>query len=164
MDIYGTAAGFADYHAARGRDVGTYEADDIEKKLLVASEWIDGRYRSSFSGVKVGQRAQRREWPRNGAVDRDCFAISAAMVPVEVEFATYEAALRELQAPGGLSVDFTPNRYKRASVEGAVSVEYTQFDSASAAQTQYAIIAEILAPILTGSGAVSALSGSVSRA
>lgn len=164
VNSYGTAVGFANYHASRGRDVGTFDADTIEGKLLVASEWVDGRYRSSFPGIKVGQRAQTREWPRNAAYDRDGFAIDPASPPAEIENAVYEVALRELQAPGSLSVDYTPAKYKRASVDGAVSVEYATFDNAHEAQTQFPIVAEILAPILTGMGATSALSGNACRA
>jgi ATP-dependent Clp protease ATP-binding subunit ClpB len=48
-------------------------------------------------------------------------------------------------------VDYTPSKYKRVSVDGAVSVEYNEFDNAREAQTQYNVIDQILQPILTRS-------------
>ena len=164
-DFYGTAAGFRSYHTARGRAVAAYSSDPVvEAALLVASEWIDGKFRTSFGGTKVGQRAQVREWPRNGAVDRDYYAIDAATVPGEAINAAYEAALRELVIAGSLTVDWTPNKYKRVSVDGAVSVEYAAFDSVADIQTQFAIIEQIIAPILCGRGGnLSGLSGAITR-
>lgn len=165
-DFYGTAAGFKAYHIARGNDVPAEAVDDatVEEWLLVASEWLDGRYRSSFPGLKVGMRDQLREWPRNSAFDIYGYVVPSTSVPREVENATYEAALRQGQKAGALSVDYTPAKYKRAAVDGAVSVEYAGFASAFDAQTQIPIVDQILAPILTGCGNVSALSGSTVRA
>lgn len=165
-EFYGTAAGFRAYHIARGNDVPAEAADDetVEEWLLVSSEWLDARYQSSFPGLKVGMRDQVREWPRNSAFDIYGYAILSTSVPREVINATYEAALRESASPGSLSVDYTPSKYKRASVDGAVSVEFAGFNSAWDAQKQIPIVDQILYPILTGSGNVSALSGDVVRA
>jgi hypothetical protein len=165
-DFYGTAAGFRAYHTARGRELIVADDDDAEinAKLLIASEWIDGKFRASFGGSKVGQRAQVREWPRNGAMDRDWYSIAADSVPVEAINATYEAALRELVTSGSLSIDWTPGKYKRVSVDGAISVEYASFDSVADIQTQFAIIEQIIAPILNGRGGnLSGLSGAITR-
>jgi hypothetical protein len=164
MDQYGTLSGFRFYHTARDRDTSIYDDTKVEAAKLVASEWLDGRYRSSFPGIKVGMRSQVREWPRNGGVDRDGYAIPAASVPTEVENAVYEATLRQLANPGSLNVDWTPPRYKSASVAGAVSVSYASFSSAADVQTRFSVIDDILAPILTGNGGdASPLSGSINR-
>lgn len=163
-DFYGTAQGFRDYHEARGRNVDGFDDDpEVEAGLLVASEWLDARYGSSFPGTKVGMRSQTREWPRNSAADRDGYVIPADAVPVEIERATYEATLRQLAAPGSLSVDWTPSKYKRASVDGAVSVEYAGFSMAMDAQTRFTVIDEILAPILSLDRGSSMLSGRACR-
>jgi hypothetical protein len=163
-DFYGTAAGWRIYHIARGRNVDAYDDDDeINAALLVASERNDAKYRTGFSGNKVGYRAQVREFPRFNGFDRNGDAIASDSVPTEMINATYEAALRQLVEPGSLSVDWTPNKYKRASVDGAVSVEWNVFGSAMDAQTQFLIIDEIIAPILTGSGNYSPLSGPAVR-
>lgn len=163
-DFYGTAAGWRIYHIARGRNVDAYDDDsEIEAALLVASERNDAKYRSAFGGTKVGYREQIREWPRVGGFDIHGYSIPSDATPTEVINATYEAALRQLVEPGSLSVDWTPNKYKRASVDGAVSVEFNIFGGAMDAQTQFLIIDEIIAPILTGCGNFSALSGGTSR-
>lgn len=166
MADYGTVDGFNTYHEARGRSVAAFTDDDeIEAAKLVASEWIDARYRSLFPGTKVGMRAQVREWPRVGGMDRDAYAIASDVPPVEVINAAYEATYRQLVSPGSLSVDWTPPKYKSAAVTGAVSVTYAEFAEWSDVQTRFAIIDEILAPILTGAyGAeVSSLSGPTLR-
>jgi hypothetical protein len=164
-DYYGTAAGFRLYHAARDNAVPIEAADDdyVVSRLLKASEWIDGRYRTGFGGLKVGQRLQVRDWPRSGAYDTFGYSIASETVPTEVENATYEATLKEMSNPGVLSVDYTPPRYKSVSVTGAVSVTYASFAGVSDLQTHFAIVDQILSPILTGCGMVSPLSGSAQR-
>ncbi len=162
MDQYGSVASFKTYHNARGRDITAYADPAILAALLVASEWIDARYQSKFPGFKVGQRSQVREWPRTGGVDIYGYSIAADSVPTEVENAVYELALRQLQSPGSLSVDWTPNKYRRASVDGAVAVEYQSFSNSTEVQTQFTVVDEILSTILTAHD-VSPLSGGSCR-
>ena len=164
-DNYGTVNGYRTYCIARN-NLHSNEADDkIQAALLVASEWLDAVYRSSFPGLKVGLRAQEREWPRTGAIDIYGYAISESGVPTEIENATYEATHREIENPGSLSVDYTPTKYKSASVDGAVSVQFQQFDSAAETQIRITIVDQILGPVLTGSsGTNSKYSGSIVRA
>jgi len=165
-DFYGTPAGFRAYHTARDHDVPAEALDDatVSAWLLKASEWIDGTYRGGFSGTKVGMRSQVREWPRNAAYDIYGYMIVQESVPSEVEYATYEAALRHGTNLGSLLVDYTPGKYKAVSIDGAVSATYAGFNSGADAQTQFLAIDQILFPIMTANGASSSLSGSVGRA
>jgi len=163
-DFYGTATGFQTYHLARGRDVAAYATNNVNVALLVASEWLDGSFGYRWPGYKVGDRAQQtRDWPRSWVQDREGYPVSAEFVPTEIENATYEAALRHLQDETVLQVDFTPNRYKRVSIEGSVSAEYLSL-SAQEVQKQFPIIGQILAPLLEGNGGVSSISSGVVRA
>lgn len=163
-DVYGDVAGFKVYHIARGRDVDGMADAAINSSLLVASEWIDATYRVGFPGEKVGKRAQVREWPRTDAYDIDDNAIPSDEIPIEVINATYEAAYIQIEAPGSLVINWTPGKYKRVSVDGAISVEYASFMSASDIQTVFVGIDQIIAPVLSASGAdFSSLSGAVSR-
>lgn len=164
MADYGTVAAFRTYHTARNRDVSSYLDAAVESAKLIASEWIDARYRMSFDGRKVGMRDQVREWPRVGALDANGYVIAAALVPTEVENATYEATLKQLITVGSLSQDWTPTKYKRASVDGAVSVDFTSFSTVREVQTRFAVIDEILSPILTGRGDDAPFSGPAYRA
>jgi hypothetical protein len=151
---YGTVAGADAYHAARGNVSwdGTPEAKEIA--LLRGSEYIDNNFRSSFPGWKAQLRAQEREWPRSWAFDIEGNTIPIDEVPDEVERATYEAAVRELANPGILFPDMeAPGRQiKAASVDGAVSVQYTGPQGIQSVTPIISIIRGILAPILTGRG------------
>lgn len=145
MLYYGTVADFKMYHAWRGVVIDPAISDvSNEANLLVASEWIDNKYRALFDGKKIGLRDQVREWPRSGATDYYGDAVSIASVPPEIEHATYEAALIQLNTPGTLSVSFTPNAYRSVSIDGALSVEYNNYSDASQIQTEYKRIDEIL--------------------
>lgn len=165
LTFYGTVSGFKTYHAARNNDLpATADDDDIEAALLVASEWIDARYRAVFAGRKTGGREQVREWPREGVEDIYGYSIASDTIPREIENAAYEGALIQLVTPGALSVNFTPNKYKRVSVDGAVSVEYAAYGLSSEVQTQFTTIDGILFSILTGSGSgFSSFSGASAR-
>ena len=160
-DFYGTVADFKTYHNARGNVIAAYEDDDIQAAILLASEMIDFRYfYTDYIGDKTGGRDQVREWPRIGAYDKDEHVIDSAEIPREVENATYEAALKHLASNGVLFVDYTPPKYKSVSVDGAVSVTYSEFGSSSEVQTRFAVIDSILYPLLRYSGAgYSVLSG-----
>lgn len=165
--FYGTVVGADDYHTERGNTAWTAITDEDAKTaaLVVASEWIDGKYASSFGGLKVGQREQVRQWPRNSAQDRDGYAIANDAVPVEVEHATYEAALRQLAAPGALAVDVTlAQGIREVAVEGAVSVKYAGGSSIYDYQLSIPAVDRAIAPVLTGASSSSGLVGSTYRA
>lgn len=167
-DFYGTAAGFTAYHEARGRadQLTALDLDnaEIEAALLIASEWLDGKYFVNFCGVKVGMRAQIREWPRMGVTDVNGYPIDQDSIPREVENATYEAAFRQLVTPGSLSVDYTPGKYESVAIDGAINVKFAKFNSAYDVQTQFAVIDGILSPLLSArNGNFSSFSGTVVR-
>jgi hypothetical protein len=162
-DFYGTANGYTAYLTARGLTVdGDLTDADIETLLLVASEWLDGKYLTAFPGLKTGLRAQVREWPRNGVVDIYGYILASDVPPREIENATYEAAYREQQSFGSLTVDYTPGKYKAVSIDGALSVQYAE-RSAYDVQLQIPAVDGILAPILNGYGNSSSLSGCINR-
>jgi hypothetical protein len=159
-DFYGTVAAADAYHAARAN--AAWAGDDVAKQaaLIRASVYIDGRYRkllasgmwqSLFPGVKTEGRRQAREWPRTGAEDYEKHAIPSDQVPVEVEQATYEAALRELVEPGSLSPDFvaasTVKRQKVGPIEEEFSVGAGS-DGAASVRPVISIIDEMIAPVL----------------
>lgn len=159
-DFYGTVEAADAYHAARAN--AAWAGDDVAKQaaLIRASVYIDGRYRkllasgawqSLFPGVKTEGRGQTREWPRTGAEDYEGHAIPSDQVPVEVEQATYEAALRELVEPGSLSPDFvaasTVKRQKVGPIEEEFSVA-AGADGAASIRPVISIIDEMIAPVL----------------
>lgn len=162
-DFYGSASGFRSYHISRANDFPDLPDADIEAALLVSSEWIDNRFRLNFGGYKVLEREQLREWPRIGHYDSYGYLVPSSEVPREILSATYEMALRRLDDPAQLSIDFTPNKYKSVSVSGAVAVQYAAFTSASQVQKEFAIVGEILSGLLYYYSQSSSLSGAVNR-
>lgn len=155
---YGAADQFRAYCDDRGIIIPEGTPLDDRVSLVIASEWLDYTFRDAFPGVKLLGRAQEREWPRMLTVEFD------AIIPKEVLYATFEAAAIQANSPGSLSVNYTPNKYKSLSVDGAVSIEFRNFDSAEETQTDYIRIRQILAPILTGGGNASRITGSSFRA
>lgn len=153
MSSYGTLAASKTYHAERGNTAWAAADDaDLTIALLRGSEYVDGRYRAAFPGYKTGERAQVREWPRTGATDASGYLIAEDAEPVEVEYATYEAALRELATPGSLMPDVTPaTQIKRERIEGIIDTEYVTPSGAASARPVIAVIDAIMAPLI-GSG------------
>lgn len=162
---YGTLADSKTYHAARGNTAWAAADDaDLTISLLRGSEYIDGQFRRQFPGYKTDLRSQVREWPRNNAYDIELNSIANTEVPVEVEYATYEAALRELASPGSLMPDVTLGKQiKRAKVDGAVDVEYQGAIGSHGMRPTLLVVQAILAPVLTGSGSGSSIAGRSDR-
>lgn len=166
-DVYGTVEGFVAYHTERGNlTLAAEDETEILAALLVASEWSDGTYGTLFPGWKTSGYAQDREWPRvdaytltgpyfNGARSAEYFATDA--IPREQINATYELAGKHLTTLGSLDIDYNASdAIKKASVDGAVSVEFVGASSYDAAQTVFPVVDKIMAPLLVGDGAISA--------
>ena len=163
---YGSETNGTTYHTARNNSAWI-DADSATRlaALLIASEYIDGKYGESFCGRRTGFRAtQIREWPRTGVYDeRTGDTIATDEIPMEVEYATYEAALRHIASPGSLLADVTKGtRISKVSVSGAVSVEYEGISDLNDMQKTIPIIDRLLAPFIDDDD-VSPLSGSSER-
>lgn len=122
---YGTVSGLKAHADARGISYAGKTDDEITQALVRSSDYIDGAYRSAFPGYKTGGRDQEREWPRYDVVDGRGFGIPSDEVPVEIERATYEGAIRELASPGSLAPDVAAGApvVKREKV-GPLETEY----------------------------------------
>lgn len=124
-DFYGTTSDAATYHTARGKSAAWTAVSDKAAALYVASAYIDTLIKSSLGGYKTGGRDQLRELPRIGATDAEGLAIDSDEVPVEAEYATYEAALIEGTTPGTLFPNLAAGApiLKRAKAD-TVEVEF----------------------------------------
>ncbi|MGI4776950.1 MAG: DnaT-like ssDNA-binding protein [Janthinobacterium lividum] len=157
-DFYGTVTAANAYHQARGNTA--WIGSDAEKTaaLLRASLYVDslgrrqtdsGAWNSLFSGTKDGGRAQSREWPRIRAFDFGGSAIDAATVPIEVEQATYEAALREVASPGSLNPDYVPASLVKREKSGPWEEEYfAPGEGTNPNQPLISIVLALLAPVM----------------
>lgn len=160
MAIYGTLVGANDYHAARGNAAwaaGTIP--DREAALQRATDYIDGRYRmqtaggcwvSMFRGKRTDGRAQDLEWPRTGATDSEGNEIPDNEVPIEVEHASYEAALLELTNPGSLSPVFVASQQVTREKVGPVEVQYFDTSKIDGAQPPNRPVVPAIDDILSG--------------
>ena len=147
---YGTNVGADTYHAARGNAAWASKTSDQKTAArLRGSEWLDNRYAARFPGYKVERRDQEREWPRYDAFDVDGNPIDYDEIPIEVEYASYEAALREAVKPGSLDPDLFRGGMIKKVKAGSVEVEW---GGAAAAGTTYSSIDAILYPVLTNIG------------
>lgn len=162
-DFYGTNAGLIAYFAERGTVIADASVVN-EAALLIASEYLDNRYRWQFAGYKTAGREQDREWPRAGAYDIYGYAIASDAIPTEVVAATYEIASRQIASPGSLNTDVTMGEaIKSVSVPGAVSITYAGATSPYDLQIFMPTVDAALAPILVGARGVSSLSGRAVR-
>ena len=124
-DTYATAIGNADW------STGTTETKTAA--LVRASRYVDalsGLRRTAegcvprFPGRRTGGISQALQWPRTGARDIDGYEIPADVVPVAIEYATYEAAIRELANPGSLSPDYVGKDAVKREKIGPIETEY----------------------------------------
>lgn len=151
MAGYGSVSAADAYFLARGVEAWALFAPSLKAASLIrGSTYVDGRYLLKFSGTKTGGRAQERAWPRTGAEDSDGAAIDPNVVPVEVEQASYEAALIEGTKPGSLTPVLSGSNLIKSKTVGALSVEY--FEPGGGIldlRPMVILIDEILAPIIT---------------
>ena len=161
-DFYGTRAEADTYHEARGNAAWTGEEAAKEAALLRASAWLDGAYRPRWPGSKTGGRAQARDWPRTDATDAAGEEIEDDEVPVEILYATYEAALREIASPGSLAPDYTLAGAVKSERVGSIAVEYRDAITPGAFKPTLPLIDDLLSSLIGASGPV--LFGSSSRA
>ncbi len=152
-EYYGSEANADQYHTARGNTAWVGSSADKLAALTRASQYIDGMGQcdgmSLFPGVKTGGRAQILAWPRTGATDFSGATILPDEVPIEVQYATYEAALRELVAPGSLSPDYVPaTQVKREKVD-VLDTEYAvPAADINPVRPVVSIVMDMLAPVM----------------
>lgn len=158
-DLYGTLDGANAYHVAHGNAAWT-GTDELKTAALVrGSAYVDslgrqqmqpsGYWRTLWPGTKTGGRAQALDWPRTGASDYEGNAIGPNEVPIEVQHATYEAALRELVAPGSLTPDYVPAAQVKREKAGPWEEEY--FEPGAGVNPNQPVIStilDLLAPLL----------------
>lgn len=134
-DYYGTLAAADAYFAARENTAWAAGSEaDKQAALIRASGYIDGMVGLPvpatkscvyvLPGKKAGGYEQLLQWPRTDAVDRLGEKIPGGVIPVAVEYATYQAAVRELASPGSLNPDFVASQIVQREKVGPLETEY----------------------------------------
>lgn len=83
---------FTSYHSSRGSDTSSYTTAEIQEAIVVATDYLDIRFRYVGERVRV---AQRTAWPRYDAEDAD--ENIRFGIPTEVQEATAEYTLIALE-------------------------------------------------------------------
>jgi len=148
--MYGNATASDAYHSARGNS--TWASATAANRLIAlqrGTDYVDRSFRNRFPGIRTGNHTQVEEWPRTGATYyRTGEDIASNAVPIEIESATYEAALRELAAPGILLPDYTPSKQKTQQTVGPITTKFAPATKASDAVPIVTQIEGILSGIL----------------
>lgn len=149
--MYGTKVGAAAYHTARGNSRWAALSDDEEAQARQrASDYIDAVYGLRFPGRKAGGAAQWEAWPRTGASDYYNNEIADDVVPVAIEYATYELALRSVETPGILNPGFSADRRKvLTEVQGIKWTLLKGSSDSSQLWPEFPLIEGFLRPYLT---------------
>lgn len=138
MQIYGSIAGADAYALSIGNTAWGALSTDAKNAALVlgsayvdsyAKRYIDAEYRCwwTFIGQKAEGWSQEREWPRKGALD-----IPPYIIPTQIEYATYEAAIREATNPGSLNPDIDRTALVKSEKVDVLQVTYAVSDNANA--------------------------------
>jgi len=153
-DIYGDLAGFKSWADDRGRvyPVTSGADDQISAALVRATDYVDGRYRGRWRGIKA-DADQSLAWPRAKVRDEDGYLLPGDAVPVRVEYAAYEATLRFLAGD-----DLQPDLERGGAVTktrdkaGPVETE-TEYSASAPARAAITAIDDLLAGLIRGGNA-----------
>lgn len=143
-------ATFADaYHAERGNAAwAALDAAAKEVAIIKATDFL-ARYSQSWIGMRK-TAAQMLDWPRIDAVLPDgVYELDDASVPIQVQKATAELALRASVAP--LAPDQSRGGAVKRRKVGPIEVEY---ETAAPGGTTYPSIDFILSPLLGASASI----------
>lgn len=96
---------------------------DTDAAIMRASSWLS-TFPEWDGTMACGRDLQGLAWPRSGVTDCNGDSIPDDEVPVEVQQATYIAALAEISTPGILTPTITPGKQvKRVKVD-VIEEEY----------------------------------------
>lgn len=114
---------FADnYHTAKGTTTWTGEDSLKEAAIRRATAFLSNSY--TWQGVRTKGRSQALAWPRSGVVDQEGYGIAASEIPIEIQNAVAEIALRELVTPGAMTPDFKASDLVKREKVGPIETEY----------------------------------------
>lgn len=136
--IYGSIDGADAYALSIGNTAWGLLTTEAKNSALVRGSlyvdsynrrYLDGDFKCWFQylGGKTGGWAQEREWPRSG-ID----GLPDNAIPVQIESATYEAAIREGTTPGSLNPDIDRTSLVKRERVDVLEVTYAVSDNANA--------------------------------
>ena len=147
-EAYISVADASTYFTNRGNTAwGSISTEALQEAYLrQATDYMTQIYRDRWEGVRFTQD-QALDWPRSGVV-RDSWAVDTDEVPIEVQNACAELALKA--SSGELAPDLT-----QGIIREKVDVIDVEYDKSSPQYTRYRSVDAMLKPYLsaTSSGA-----------
>lgn len=144
---------------ALGRDFSSYSDAQIEAAIIRATAWLSESF--TWKGWRRHGRNSREgyqalAWPRYGVYDREGSYVDDEEIPIEIRWATAEAAWHELQEPESLNPAYTPHGREKKLRAGPVEIEYDlSRQDATGARPVLLAVTDLVAEFLntaTGSG------------
>lgn len=145
-EAYISVADATTYFAARGVAAWAALASDTirEQLLRKATEYMSQTFRQQWNGVRV-YSTQALDWPRAG-VCVDGYAVDSDVVPVEVQRACAELALKANTADLLADLEQAVIREKIGPIE-------TEYAPGSSPNKRYVAVDRMLRPYLSGGDA-----------
>lgn len=149
-ESYISVADASTYHANRGNAAWASLASDAVREQLLrkATEYMLQTYRGKWKGVRAST-TQALDWPRSGVevddvpLGRIAYYYSNAAVPVEVQRACAELALKALTAD--LLADL-----EQGVVSETIGPITTQYDRSTPQTKRYVAVDRMLRPYICG--------------
>lgn len=154
-DTYGDLAGYKEWADDRGHSYPVTSGADaqITVALLNAAEYLDGRYRGRWKGVKA-TIAQVRAWPRTGARDEDGVLVDEDDVPTAVAYAAYEATKLILAGTDMSPAIVRGGAVKRERVVAGPVESETEYADGAPARTAFTAIDDLLRGLVRSNAGV----------
>lgn len=154
---------FADaYHTAKGNTTWTGTDALKENAIRRATTYLSNSY--TWKGLRSHGRSQALMWPRAGIWDQEGYGIPSDQIPIEIQNATAEIALRELVTPGAMNPDFVASDLVKKETIGPMSVEYALASVSADAQRPVLLIVRDMVSQFLEAGAGNSIVGSSFRA
>lgn len=151
------SVGFADAYVSSymNGDVNWTSASTSEKEnaLRIATSWLDTHYRYLWVGLRRS-RTQALAWPRIDAFDEDGYVVQFTTIPLALQRATVEVAVRSLDP----TLDIEPDA--RVEDQGItartdrldVLSQSIKYSGPKPTEPYFARVERLLSGILRGSG------------
>lgn len=124
---------FADaYHSLIGNSTWTGADALKEAAIRRATAFISNSF--TWQGIRTRGRSQALQWPRSGVVDAEGYGINSDEIPIEIQNAVAEIALREIVEPGAMNPDFKASELVKREKVGPLETEYALSNTSADAQ------------------------------
>ena len=137
------------YHSNRGNtEWAAATNEEKEQALILATQYLDGRYRKKWKGVKSSV-SQALSWPRISVYDEDGYSLDGT-IPSRLTYATAEAALAKIKG-----TDLTPELDRGGQVrrERVGSLE-TEYSPGAPARKALTAVSDLLKGIVSSGGGI----------